>query len=124
MRLYLSGGMTGYPDHNFPRFNEVTELLEDIGYDVENPASKGEIPGWAWENYMRYDVWSIVGSYETGRRVGGVDGIATLENWRKSRGARMEVGLAKKLGLPIKPYKVWLRDATLEAFRKSELIGV
>jgi hypothetical protein len=73
---------------------------------------------------MRYDVASIVGDYSTGRRIGGVDGMATLENWRKSRGSREEVKLAKMLGLPVKPYKTWLKDATLEAFRKSELVGI
>ncbi len=114
MRLYLSGGMTGYPDNNFPRFNEVTDQLISLGgYEVDNPAEKGEVDGWTWEDYLKYDLHQVI----------DCDGIATLENWRKSKGARLEVKTAKGLGIPVFPYKHWLRLGALRAFEQSELVA-
>lgn len=113
MRLYLSGGMTNYPEHNFPRFNEVTAILEGFGYTVDNPAAKGIQEGWIWEDYLKYDLHQVLDA----------DGIATLENWRKSKGARLEVRTAKAVGVPVFDYKYWLRKASLELFKESEKVS-
>lgn len=38
MKLYLSGPMTGLPDHNREAFNKREGMLKRRGYDVVNPA--------------------------------------------------------------------------------------
>jgi hypothetical protein len=81
--------MTGYEDYNFPAFNEATERLEDEGWSVCNPAEKGIVPGWEWEDYLRYDLGELV----------ECDAIYTLPGWEDSRGASLEVHVAKALGL-------------------------
>jgi hypothetical protein len=93
--------MTGLPEFNFPAFNEAADLLRKVGYEVVNPAEKGIIDGWEWEDYLRYDL----------RQVLDVSGIATLPGWRRSRGARLEVHVATQLGMPVQTVKYWVNAA-------------
>lgn len=87
-RVYVSGPMTGYPDHNFPAFNEATEELQSLGFEVENPAENGVIPGWSWSDYLRYDLGAML----------RCDGILLLDGWEASDGANLEVSVALPLG--------------------------
>lgn len=89
MRVYISGPMTGYPDDNFPAFNAKAAELEAEGYEVENPAAKGVIDGWEWSDYLRYDL----------RVLTECDAVYTLDGWEGSRGASLEMHVAKALGL-------------------------
>ncbi|MBF3131496.1 DUF4406 domain-containing protein, partial [Pseudomonas aeruginosa] len=52
-RIYLAGPMTGLPEHNFPAFHAEAARLRSLGYQVENPAEHGEIPGFEWADYLR-----------------------------------------------------------------------
>lgn len=88
-RVYVSGPMTGIPDDNFPLFNATSEELRNQGWDVENPAEKGIIPGWEWADYLRYDII----------RLCGCTAIYTLPGWENSRGARLEMHVAQALGI-------------------------
>lgn len=91
MRVYISGPMTGYPDHNFPAFHQAAKRLRGRGFLVENPAEhfQGET-GLPYTTYMRKDVESIVYS----------DMIVTLPNWRQSPGAMFEVYVGSMIGVP------------------------
>lgn len=88
MRVYISGPMTGYVDHNFPAFNEAAELIRSMGHDVENPADKGLVEGWTWVDYLRYDLVKMM----------ECDAIHLLPYWFLSEGSQLEVHVAKKLG--------------------------
>ena len=88
-RIYVSGPMTGYPDLNFPAFNAAADKLEAEGWDVENPADKGIVEGWEWEDYLRYDV----------KKVSDCDAIYLLVGWEESKGSRLEWYIASALGL-------------------------
>lgn len=88
-KVYVSGPMTGLPEFNFPAFNAAEAMLREQGYDVENPASKGIIDGWEWEDYLRLDL----------RLITECDAIYLLPGWENSRGARLEVHVADELGL-------------------------
>lgn len=90
-RVYVSGPMTGMPEHNFPTFFETAARLRKLGYRVHNPATKGNPPGWTWEAFMRYDLVKLM----------DCDAIYMLSGWRKSRGARLEYHVAKELGFTI-----------------------
>jgi hypothetical protein len=103
MRLYLSGPMSGIADSNFPAFNKAAGLLRQAGYDVENPASKGLIDGWEWEDYLRYDL----------RQLLDCDGVAVLPGYIGSRGASLEVHVADELSVPVFTVETWI-EMTLD----------
>jgi len=111
--------MTGYPDHNFPAFNEAARELRAAGYQVLNPADTGEVDGWEWADYLRIDIISVARS----------DGIALLPGWEASAGADFEVDIAKRLLMPCLPWRLWLaspapvirpRATQLGALRKEQ----
>ncbi|MGV9364477.1 DUF4406 domain-containing protein [Amycolatopsis sp. NPDC003731] len=95
MKVYLSGPMTGLPDNNFPAFRAAAAELRAAGITVEDPSDKGIVPGWAWADYLRYDLGVLV----------TCDRVATLPGWRGSPGARLEVRVAKSLSMPVRPWK-------------------
>jgi hypothetical protein len=105
MRLYVSGAMTGKRLNNFPAFNRAAANLQAAGFDVENPAEKGNIDGWEWEDYLRYDIAKLL----------ECDGVATLPGWRASRGATLEVHIARALSMTVHPVETWV--LTAEAVR-------
>lgn len=98
-RLYLSGPMTGIEAHNAPAFNAAAAKLRALGYDVFNPAEHGfdELP---WEQYLRRDLAALL----------DLDALAMLPGWTGSRGAQLEVHVAKSLGMPVLPVEHWLRE--------------
>lgn len=97
MRLYISGKMSGLQDHGIPVFNEAALLLEQAGFAVINPAEHG-VGELAWEQYLRRDLrWLL-----------DCDGVATLEGWTTSRGAKLEVHVARELGMDARPVESWL----------------
>lgn len=100
-RLYVSGGMTGYENMNFPAFDEAARLLRAAGYQVENPADNGILDGWTWADYLRHDLALMF----------NCDALAMLPGWLTSRGANLEVHVAKALGMPVYPYEHWLKVA-------------
>lgn len=90
-RIYISGGMTGLPDLNFPAFNAEAARLRALGYEVENPTEVKLGAGAVWVDYMRVDLKKML----------DCDAIALLPGWRESRGARVEADLAVELGFTI-----------------------
>lgn len=95
--------MTGYPEFNFPAFDEAEIQLVTAGYTVYNPASFGIVPGWTWKDYLRKDLKTIL----------EVDGIATLANFACSKGARLETHVAHELEIPVLPVQIWLENAKI-----------
>lgn len=97
MRLYVSGPMTGIHDHNFPAFAAAAKELEAAGHVAIDPGAKGVIDGWSWEDYLRHDL----------RQVFDCDGVALLPGWVDSRGAWLEVTVARALSMPIRTVEEW-----------------
>ena len=92
MTLYLAGPMTGYPDWNFPAFHAAAERLRDKGHAVLNPAENfGGDPTRPRADYMRLDLAHLLAA----------EGVAVLPGWERSRGASLEVAVARELGLPV-----------------------
>jgi hypothetical protein len=99
VRLYLAGPMTGRPDYNHAMFYAFAGLLEQAGYEVVNPAT---FPiERTWLEAMGHCLLEV----------SKCQGVATLPGWDESRGARLEVALAKEGGLPVKGVADWL-DST------------
>jgi hypothetical protein len=92
LTAYISGPMTGMPDHGFPAFMEAEKQLKLRGYDVLNPArNDGGSRDKSWAFYMRMDVQHVAKS----------DIVVLLNGWERSKGAQLEVAIAERLEIPI-----------------------
>lgn len=92
--VYLSGPMTGLPDFNRPAFHAAAAALREQGHVVINPAEVDLGPDATWVDYMRVHLAEIA------RRV---TQVFVLPGWEGSRGAQLEVHVARSLGLPVVP---------------------
>lgn len=99
-KIYVSGPMTGYKDKNFPAFMQASIALRAYGHKVINPAELdiGE-PRPTWETCLQRDI----------RELMKCNGVATLRGWTQSRGAKLEVYIAKALKWPVHSVKYYLR---------------
>lgn len=99
-RIYIAGPMSHYPGHNYDSFRETEVLLQRAGFETENPAAPDDtlddVRPWAY--YMRRALHQLA----------DCDGVALLDGWEASRGARLEVHVAHALGMPTLPLKLWL----------------
>ena len=90
-KVYISGQITGLPEPVYTKlFADAERKLKTMGYEVVNPAKKGTVPGYKWEDYMREDIKLLC----------ECDYIHLLPNWGNSRGAIMERDIAKQLSIP------------------------
>lgn len=88
-KIYIAGKITGEDwKEAKAKFSNVQRILEEYGYDVENPCDH-QIENGTWEMYMRQGLKAML---ECG-------GVFALDNWKESRGASIEVQLALDLGM-------------------------
>ena len=99
-RVYLAGPMTGIAELNFPAFNQEAERLRAEGLQVLNPADHGIVDGADWTDYLRHDIAGLA----------SCERIHLLRGWTKSKGACLEMTIAKALGMTV-TYQV---DAEIE----------
>lgn len=116
-RIYLAGPMTHIPAFNFPAFDAAANRLREAGYDVVSPAelddpvdraaalaspdgsalSYGAGVKKTWGEFLARDVKLLAD--------GGIEAIAVLPGWEKSRGARLETFVGAALhGMPVYAY--------------------
>lgn len=95
MKVYIAGPMRGIPDFNYPAFNEAAADLRGQGFEVVNPAElfDGDSSRPA-EEYLKQDIADLV----------TCDEVAVLPGWQESAGARVEVQVARALGLDVWEY--------------------
>lgn len=90
--IYLAGPMSGLPDYNFPAFHAAAKRLRSMGYTVINPAElDGGDTSKPWDYYMRRDIPMLLTA----------EAVAVLPGWEQSRGATLEVTIARALGMPV-----------------------
>lgn len=90
-RIYVCGKMSGIKDYNYPRFHQITKELRRSGYDVFNPAEIKNAPDWIWVDYMKACIGPLT----------ECDMVYVLKGYRSSKGANIEIDLAKKLEIEI-----------------------
>jgi DNA primase len=90
-RIYVSGPMTGIPEHNFPAFNAESARLRALGYEVVNPVDINPDPGTPWNECLKADLRALL----------DCDTIALLPGWEGSKGAHLEVHVAHRVGITI-----------------------
>lgn len=99
-KIYISGPMSGIPYKNFPLFDWAALWLDHRGYSVLSPADIDRLDKRDdWEECLRRDIIALMDCTH----------VATLSGWRKSRGAKLEVSIAKALGMEVHPINYYLR---------------
>ena len=96
-RLYIAGPMSGYPENNYPLFNQAAKDLLAAGYEVVNPAGV-HLERCHYVDLLREDLRVMLECH----------GVAVLESWWESTGARNEVQVAGLLRMPIRTVETWL----------------
>jgi hypothetical protein len=92
--LYIAGPMSGYPDFNRTKFNEVAKKYRQMGIRVfnpaehDNPALESTEP---WDYYMRRDIPELCQCSK----------MMLLNGWQESEGAKLELTIAKALGIHV-----------------------
>jgi hypothetical protein len=126
-RCYLAGPMRGYPDFNFPAFDEATARLRAVGWEVVNPAEVdrarygqdfnlsetgdlADIPDFDLAEALLADLTIIARE---------VDCIVLLPGWEESKGTITETSLATALGKPV--YELELAIASASAVTLTDL---
>lgn len=89
-RIYLSGPITGLPDLKFAAFHAMTTNLRAGGHTVTNPAEINP-DGGTLNDCMRRDIAALM----------DCDTVDTLPGWEHSKGARLEVLIADRLGMTV-----------------------
>lgn len=92
MKVYISGRITGLPiDVVREKFGDAEELLQDIGFIPVNPLENGLDHTHTWSQHMVRDIEMLM----------SCDIILMLDNWRDSKGARIEYNIAQEMGKKI-----------------------
>lgn len=99
--LYVAGPMSGYRDNNHPAFNAAADRLRAACWQVVNPATDVAGNERHYVDFIREDL----------RLMLDCDGVAMLDNWWESTGARNEVQVAGLLKMPCRTVEDWLRLA-------------
>lgn len=100
--LYVAGPMTGYPANNYPAFNEATHELRKVGFEVVNPAEFGSSSPASYVELLKRDLHALL----------ECDGVAVLDKWWESVGARNEVQVAGLLKMPVRSIAEWIQIKT------------
>lgn len=106
-KVYISGAMTGIADYNRPAFKKAQDKFLGLNFEVINPhdlftpEELKEIFGRverkeiseddAWGIFMKRDIEYMV----------QCEFVAVLPYWETSRGANLELAIAKALKMPI-----------------------
>ena len=97
--VYISGPMTGVPGLNKRAFNEAEAALRAAGFEVVNPVHNGVPDSAAWDEHLRADIKMLM----------ACTGVAMLDRWWLSKGARLENNIADRLGMRVMSLEEWLR---------------
>lgn len=105
MKVYISGSMRGYPQFNFPAFDEVAAQLRAQGHEVFSPAEHDRETGFDPDRLAEVTpaelremlAWDCA-------RILEADLVALLPGWSASRGAMLEVHLARTVGIPCRVF--------------------
>jgi len=108
MRVYIAGPMTGYEHYNLAGFESAAAQWRDLGHEVETPFDANSRVwkrhyGRAFDPHCDKCDWGDPVLREMFAEDAATllrsDAIALLPGWRKSRGANLELSIARAFGL-------------------------
>lgn len=104
--VYLAGPMSGRANFNRYAFESAAANLRDAGLDVISPVElddnagfdasdymDGHVPPEVYRNFLLRDLIAILDR--------GAQAVVVLPGWEHSKGAALEVHIARTVGLPI-----------------------
>lgn len=103
MKVYIAGPMRGYENDNHASFDEAERRWRQAGHTPISPAYLARALGKGGEsgNYTtEADYIRQVMIIDT-TVICHCDAVAVLPGWHQSKGAIMEVALARSIGIPI-----------------------
>ncbi len=108
--LYVIGPVTGRPRGNKEAFVSARRALKADGHICAIPHDYID-EGTGWSTAMRTSIAAML-SLEYGHKSKpAFDGIALLDGWEESKGAKIEKQLAEALGIPCRPWREYLDPA-------------
>lgn len=93
-KVYLSGPITGMPNLNIDEFQKYEDKFKNLNFEVINPHklhTEEETKSFTWSQFMKQDIKFMV----------ECDFVAVLNGWEKSKGANLEVYIARNIDMPI-----------------------
>lgn len=111
-RLYISGPVTGIEHDNVTNFRRAQRLLDYAWYEAFVPHDIVE-PNDNHRTAMLLCINELTGrTQKPGVRhpAPRYDGLALLEGWEASEGARLEKAVAEACGIPCKTVGEWLEE--------------
>ena len=93
-KVYLSGPITGMSNKNIEEFEKYEEKFRNLNFEVVNPHklhTKEEEEKYTWSQFMKVDIKAMM----------DCDFVAVLKGWEKSKGANLEVYIARNIEMPI-----------------------
>jgi len=112
-KVYVAGPMRGLPDNNVRAFREAAETLRSRGLEVVSPVELDDEEGFdhtsdelTEEHYNRFLARDIVRILSELFAAEGqpLDALVMLPRWERSKGAALEVHIAREFGLPTYAY--------------------
>lgn len=101
MKIYLSGPMTGRPQHNFPEFRRYAAMLREDGHTVVSPAEMEGEAKFGDESQIGWEVDDALYEQMLARdhdAQADTEAIAFIPGWQNSGGAGREGLHALELG--------------------------
>ena len=90
MKVYISGPITGFlKDEVITSFSSAETELKAKGHIPVNPLNNGLPWNSSWEDHMKRDIQLLL----------DCNAIYLLPNFRQSKGAMLELHIAKELGM-------------------------
>lgn len=89
--IYISGKITGAPNLNIHKFSAAEEFLKQFAYVVLNPHTLRHWHDKKWWSYMRVCLREMCSATQ----------VVVLDDWKYSRGAKIEVLVARWLNIPV-----------------------
>lgn len=109
MRIYVSGPVTGVPGGNRVEFSLAGRRLKYAGHEVDLPTEFVR-SGASHEEAMLVCLQRLTGlnfDFQYHRAEPYYDGVALLDGWEQSEGARLEKQVAEACGIECRPLADW-----------------
>lgn len=101
MKIYISGPISGTPHLNKQSFAAAESFVRHMGHEAFNPLKNGLRFTAPWADHMRTDIKALM----------DCDALIYLQGHERSRGASLEVDIARRIGMRCMSLQEFMADA-------------